>query len=211
MVKITLEMRQKMSVAYMRQSMLMTATEMARPILFSKAILIIAFLPIFTFQQVEAKIFTPMAFTLSFALLGSLILSLTLVPVLMSYLLGPKLSEPHNSLIQNMEKHYLRILQMILQRPRKLFMGASLALALSLASIPLIGTEFMPKLDEGNIWLTITLPTAVSLSKAKKLEKDIRLHLREFNEAESILTQLGRPEDGTDPKGFNNLEILIFL
>lgn len=89
MVKITLEMRQKMSVAYMRQSMLMTATEMARPILFSKAILIIAFLPIFTFQQVEAKIFTPMAFTLSFALLGSLILSLTLVPVLMSYLLGP--------------------------------------------------------------------------------------------------------------------------
>lgn len=211
MVKITLEMRQKMSVAYMRQSMLMTATEMARPILFSKAILIIAFLPIFTFQQVEAKIFTPMAFTLSFALLGSLILSLTLVPVLMSYLLGPKLSEPHNSLIQNMEKHYLRILQMILQRPRKLFMGASLALALSLTSIPLIGTEFMPKLDEGNIWLTITLPTAVSLSKAKILEKDIRLHLREFNEAESILTQLGRPEDGTDPKGFNNLEILIKL
>lgn len=69
----------------------------------------------------------------------------------------------------------------------------------------------MPKLDEGNIWLTITLPTAVSLSKAKILEKDIRLHLREFNEAESILTQLGRPEDGTDPKGFNNLEILIKL
>ncbi len=72
----------------------------------------------------------------------------------------------------------------------------------------MIGTEFMPKLDEGNVWLTITLPTPVSLNKAKELEKDIRASLHEFREVKSVLTQLGRPEDGTDPKGFNNLEIL---
>jgi cobalt-zinc-cadmium resistance protein CzcA len=102
-------------------------------------------------------------------------------------------------------------LEAVLRHPRRLFLGAGLTLALSLGSTSLIGTEFMPKLDEGNIWLTITLPTPVSLAKAKVLEQDIRGRLREFGEAKSILTQLGRPEDGTDPKGFNNLEILIDL
>lgn len=211
MVKVTLEMSQKASVAHMRQSMLMTAVELARPILFSKAIIIIAFLPIFTFQRVEAKIFSPMAFTLSFALLGSLIISLTLVPVLLSYLIGPRLIESHNPLVDGMERRYRAVLEAVLRHPRKLFIGAGLMLALSLGSTSLIGTEFMPKLDEGNIWLTITLPTPVSLAKAKVLEQDIRGRLREFSEAKSILTQLGRPEDGTDPKGFNNLEILIDL
>ncbi len=211
MVKVTLEMAQKASIPHMRQSMLMTAVDLARPILFSKAIIIIAFLPIFTFQRVEAKIFSPMAFTLSFALLGSLIISLTLVPVLLSYLIGPRLIESHNPLVEGMERRYRSALEAVLRHPRKLFIGAGLTLALSLASTPLIGTEFMPKLDEGNIWLTITLPTPVSLAKAKVLEQDIRGHLREFSEAKSILTQLGRPEDGTDPKGFNNLEVLIDL
>ncbi|MEI6708450.1 MAG: CusA/CzcA family heavy metal efflux RND transporter [Methylococcales bacterium] len=211
MVKVTLEMAQKATVAHMRQSMLMTAVDMARPILFSKAIIIIAFLPIFTFQRVEAKIFSPMAFTLSFALLGSLIISLTLVPVLLSYLIGPRLTESHNPLVDGMERIYLAILEAVLRHPKKLFTSAILTLVLSLASTPLIGTEFMPKLDEGNIWLTITLPTPVSLAKAKVLEQDIRGHLSKFSETKSILTQLGRPEDGTDPKGFNNLEILIDL
>ena len=211
MVKMTLEMRQQESEAHMRQSMLMTATEMARPILFSKAILIIAFLPIFTFQRVEAKIFSPMAMTLSFALLGSLIISLTLVPVLLSYLQGSKLTESHNPLVHGMERYYRMLLEAVLRHPRRLFIGAGLTLALTLSSIPWIGTEFMPKLDEGNIWLTITLPTPVSLSKAKALEKDIRADLSKFSEVKSILTHLGRPEDGTDPKGFNNLEILIDL
>ncbi len=211
MVKVTLEMSQQASVSHMRQSMLMTAVDLARPILFSKAIIIIAFLPIFTFQRVEAKIFSPMAFTLSFALLGSLIISLTLVPVLLSYLLGPRLIEVHNPLVEGMERRYRAVLEAVLRHPRKLFMGAGLTLALSLVSTPLIGTEFMPKLDEGNIWLTITLPTPVSLAKAKVLEQDVRGRLREFTEAKSILTQLGRPEDGTDPKGFNNLEVLIDL
>jgi cobalt-zinc-cadmium resistance protein CzcA len=211
MVKVTMEMTQNTGIAHMRQSMLITAADMARPILFSKAIIIIAFLPIFTFQRVEAKIFSPMAFTLSFALLGSLIITLTLVPVLLSYLLGPRLTEAHNPLVHKMEQNYSTILAWVLRNPRKLFAGSGLALALSLATTPLIGTEFMPKLDEGNIWLTITLPTPVSLTKAKTLELDVRAKLEKFSEVKSILTQLGRPEDGTDPKGFNNLEILIDL
>jgi cobalt-zinc-cadmium resistance protein CzcA len=211
MVKVTWEVARQASVAHMRQSLLITASDMGRPILFSKAIIITAFLPIFTFQRVEAKIFSPMAFTLSFALLGSLILSLTLVPVLLSYMLGPRLTESHNPLVHAMEARYKTVLEVCLRHPKKLFAGAFAALALSLGATHFIGTEFMPKLDEGNVWLTITLPTPVSLTKAKELEQDIRGKLAGFSEAKSILTQLGRPEDGTDPKGYNNLEVLIDL
>jgi heavy metal efflux system protein len=211
MVKVTWEMAHKARIQQMRQSLLITATEMGRPMLFSQAIIITAFLPIFTFQRVEAKIFSPMAFTFSFALLGSLVVSLTLVPVLMSYLLGPRLVESHNALVEWMERHYRTILEVCLHNPRKLLGAALTALFMVLGSTCFIGTEFMPKLDEGNIWLTITLPTPVSLTKAKDLERLIRQNLTQFQEANSVLTQLGRPEDGTDPKGFNNLEILIDL
>lgn len=211
MVKVTWEMAHKARIQQMRQSLLITAAEMGRPMLFSQAIIITAFLPIFTFQRVEAKIFSPMAFTFSFALLGSLIISLTLVPVLMSYLLGPRLVESHNTLVEWMERHYRTILELCLHHPRKLLGVALTSLFMVLGSTYFIGTEFMPKLDEGNIWLTITLPTPVSLTKAKELERGIRQHLTQFQEANSVLTQLGRPEDGTDPKGFNNLEIMIEL
>ncbi|QFY42644.1 efflux RND transporter permease subunit [Candidatus Methylospira mobilis] len=211
MVKVTWEMAHKARIQQMRQSLLITAAEMGRPMLFSQAIIITAFLPIFTFQRVEAKIFSPMAFTFSFALLGSLVVSLTLVPVLMSYLLGPRLVESHNTLVEWMERRYRVVLEVCLHNPRKLLGAALTALFMVLGSTYFIGTEFMPKLDEGNIWLTITLPTPVSLTKAKELERSIRQHLTQFQEANSILTQLGRPEDGTDPKGFNNLEIMIDL
>ncbi|MCB1949393.1 CusA/CzcA family heavy metal efflux RND transporter [Nitrosomonas sp.] len=212
MVKMTLEMRQNDSLPHMRQSLLMTAGEMARPILFSKVIIIVAMIPIFTFQQVEGKIFSPMAFTISFALLGALIISLTLVPALLSYFIGKSaLTERHNPLVHYLQRRYTALLQPVLRHPVKFITAAVLALILSLATIPKIGTEFMPKLDEGNIWLTVTMPTSISLAKAKELEKAIRQQLLQFSEADYVLTQLGRPEDGTDPKGFNNLEILIDL
>lgn len=210
-VRVTAELRHQADLPHLRRTLLETTVEMGRPVLFSKAIIITAFLPIFTFQRVEAKIFSPMAYTLNFALLGSLIVSLTLVPVLLSYLLGIRLSEAHNPWMKRMEHLYRRLLGTILHRPRALFMAGGLLLALAAGSLRFIGTEFMPKLDEGNIWLTITLPTPISLTQGKVLERDIRARLLEFPEARSVTAQLGRPEDGTDPKGFNNLEILIDL
>lgn len=211
MVKVTLEMQRPSGLASMRQSLLTTASELGRPILFAKAIIITAFLPIFTFQQVEAKIFSPMAFTFSFALLGSLLVALTLIPVLLSYALGPRIAETRNPIVHWMERRYRRVLEWVLQNPRKMLVGAATSLLLSLISLHLIGTEFMPKLDEGNIWLTVTLPTPISLTKAKEIERSMRSTLLTFPEAKTVLTQLGRPEDGTDPKGFNNLEILVDL
>ncbi|MGZ4957875.1 MAG: efflux RND transporter permease subunit [Methylomonas sp.] len=211
MVQVTLDLQRNADIRHLRQSLLTTATEMGRPILFSKAIIIIAFLPIFTFQRVEEKIFSPMAYTLSFALVASMLFSLTFVPAMLTYLLGPKIAERHNPLVHAMEHHYRRLLEWVLRHARAVFIGAITALILSFASVKLIGTEFMPKLDEGNIWLTITLPTPVSLNTAKEIERKVREKLETFSEANTVLTQLGRPEDGTDPKGFNNLEVLIDL
>lgn len=211
MVQVTLDMQRNADIRVLRQSLLNTATEMGRPILFCKIIIIIAFLPIFTFQRVEAKIFSPMAYTLSFALVASMLFSLTFIPSMLTYLLGPKLAERHNPLVHAMEHHYRNILEWVLKHARLVFFAAVGTLALSVLSVRLIGTEFMPKLDEGNIWLTITLPTPVSLTTAKDIERKVRDRLETFAEAKTILTQLGRPEDGTDPKGFNNLEVLIDL
>jgi heavy metal efflux system protein len=211
MVQVTLDLQHHADIRHLRQTLLITATEMGRPILFSKAIIIIAFLPIFTFQRVEAKIFSPMAYTLSFALVASMLFSLTFVPAMLTYLLGPKLAESHNPLVHAMEHHYRRLLEWVLKHARTVFISAVAVLVLSFVSVRFIGTEFMPKLDEGNIWLTITLPTPVSLTTAKELERKVRDKLETFSEAKMVLTQLGRPEDGTDPKGFNNLEVLIDL
>ena len=211
MVQATLDLERNADIRTMRQSLLTTATEMGRPILFSQAIIICAFLPIFTFQRVEAKIFSPMAFTLSFAFVASMLFSLTFVPSALTYLLGPKLAESHNPLVHGMQHHYRRLLEWVLKRVRTVFITVVVVFVLSLMSLKMIGTEFMPKLDEGNIWLTITLPTPVSLATAKELERKIRDKLETFPEVKMVVSQLGRPEDGTDPKGFNNLEILIDL
>ncbi len=211
MVQVTLGLQHHADIRHLRQTLLITATEIGRPILFSKAIIIIAFLPIFTFQRVEEKIFSPMAYTLSFALVASMLFSLTFVPAMLTYLLGPKLAESHNPLVYAMEHHFRRLLEWVLKHARTVFISAVAALVLSFMSVRLIGTEFMPKLDEGNIWLTITLPTPVSLTTAKEFERKVRDKLETFSEAKMVLTQLGRPEDGTDPKGFNNLEVLIDL
>ena len=171
MVQVTLDLQRNADIRTMRQSLLTTATEMGRPILFSQAIIICAFLPIFTFQRVEAKIFSPMAFTLSFAFVASMLFSLTFVPSVLTYLLGPRIAESHNPLVHGMQHYYRRLLEWVLKHVRTVFITVVVVLVLSFMSLKVIGTEFMPKLDEGNIWLTITLPTPVSLATAKELER----------------------------------------
>jgi cobalt-zinc-cadmium resistance protein CzcA len=189
-----------------------TALELGHPILFSKAIIILAFLPIFTFQRVEGKIFTPVALTLSFALLGGLILTLTLVPALYSYLVRrDDMGERHSPWMQRLQSGYRTLLDRA-QARRGLIMAASAALlAVTLLLAPLLGTEFLPKLDEGNIWLTLALPPATSLETSKGVERRVREILRGYPEVRAVITQVGRPDDGTDPKGPNNIEILADL
>ena len=189
-----------------------TAIEMGRPILFSKVIIILAFLPIFTFQRVEGKIFSPMAFTLSFALLGSIILTLTLVPSLMSYLMRrTDMAEKHSDWMHAIQEAYRKILLKVANM-RFVVIAASIGLLVSsIALSPLLGSEFLPKLDEGNIWLTISMPPSTSLEKTKEIERSIRKILTSYKEVNLVVSHVGRPDDGTDPKGPNNIEILADL
>lgn len=189
-----------------------TSIEMGHPILFSKAIIILAFLPIFTFQRVEGKIFTPVALTLTFALLGAILLTLTLLPTLLSYAVKHKdLAEKHSDWMHKLQEHYRSLLLWARNRRRSIVAASTCVLVIALMAIPLLGSEFLPKLDEGNIWLTISLPPATALDKTKDVESQVRAILNSYPEVNNVATQVGRPDDGTDPKGPNNLEIMADL
>jgi len=194
------------------QTLRNTAIELGHPILFSKAIIITAFLPIFTFQRVEGKIFTPMTYTLSFALLGAILLTMTLVPTLLSYAIrGESLVEKPTAWMHALQDRYRRLLEWGSEHRLKIVLPSVAILAASLGFAPLLGSEFLPKLDEGNIWLAISLPPSTALEKTKDIERQVRAILRSYPEVNNVVTQVGRPDDGTDPKGPNNLEILADL
>jgi heavy metal efflux system protein len=162
MVKLTADMAQGASMLHRRQTLISVGGQMIRPILFSKLILIAAFLPVLTFSQVEGKIFTPMALTLTFALIGSVLLTLTLVPAMMSFFLDHRLTERHNPVMERINKIYTQVLNLVLSMPKRFMVFAALTLIVSLSLVKQLGTEFMPKFDEGNIWLTVVLPTSTS-------------------------------------------------
>ncbi|MQA18515.1 efflux RND transporter permease subunit [Rugamonas rivuli] len=189
-----------------------TMSDMAHPVLFSKAIIILAFVPIFTFQRVEGKIFTPVALTLSFALAGAVLLTFTLLPTLLSWTTQRRpLVEVHRAWLTNLQRRYHALLDGTLRKTKLVLWVSLLPLALAFALSPRLGSEFMPKLDEGNIWLTITLPTSAALETTKAVERQMRKKLLAYPEVAHVISQAGRPDDGSDPKGPNNLESLIDL
>ncbi|MEW5791592.1 MAG: CusA/CzcA family heavy metal efflux RND transporter [Pseudomonadota bacterium] len=200
------------SVGWRWHTLKSTAVEVGRPVLFAKAIIISAFLPIFTFQRVEGKIFSPMALTLSFAILGAILITLTLIPVLLSFTLrNNRMAERHSRWMHALQVRYRALLAFAF-RWRKTVVGLSvLLLAASLLLAPRLGSEFLPKLDEGNIWLTLTLPPSTALDKTKEVEERIRAILLSYPEVSSVIAHMGRPDDGTDPKGPNNMEIMANL
>lgn len=189
-----------------------TVVEMGHPILFAKAIIILAFIPIFTFQRVEGKIFSPVALTLSFAMLGALILTMTLIPTLLTLTMKRhSLAERHSHWMERLQKKYRNILHRATGKRQLVMVISSCVLALTLVLAPRLGSEFLPKLDEGNIWLTISLPPSTALEKTKEVERQVRAILLSYPEVKSVVSHVGRPDDGTDPKGPNNMEILADL
>jgi cobalt-zinc-cadmium resistance protein CzcA len=189
-----------------------TLVELGHPILFAKAIIIVAFIPIFTFQRVEGKIFTPVALTLSFAMLGAILLTMTLVPTLLALLMKRHtMAERHSPWMHSLQGRYRAFLLRLHPRRFMVFGISGAALAVTLALAPSLGSEFLPKLDEGNIWLTITLAPSSSLEQTKRIEGQVRAVMLAYPEVGNVITQVGRPDDGTDPKGPNNLEVLAEL
>ncbi len=185
--------------------------EVGRPTVFSMIIIIAAHIPIFTLQRHEGRIFSPMAWTVTSALIGSLVLSLTLVP-LMTYLFLRK-DVPHgdNRLVAKLKSWYSPMLSRSLARPRWIIGAAMAVLALSLAGATQMGSEFLPELNEGSIWVNVTLPPSVSPGEAQEQARAIRRALHSVPEVNTAISKVGRPDDGTDPKIFNGAEFLVDL
>ena len=186
------------------------AGEVGTPILFSQAIIILALVPIFTLQRVEGRLFRPLAFTLTFAMVGALVCSLTLIPVLSS-LAFKKLKERENPILHWIQSLYRPILNFFLENRLATLTIAVCAVFIGGLTFSRLGTDFLPKLDEGSMWVRATMPNSISLQDAAEITPKIRQILLSFPEVKTTVTQLGRPDDGTDPAGVNNAETFVDL
>ncbi len=185
--------------------------DVARPTVFSLFIIIAAYLPIFLLQRVEGRMFAPLAHTVVAALLGSLAFSITLVPVLATFAYRKPAEHRESPLLRVLERLYMPVLRGSLARPWLVVAIALLSLVGAANILRQRGSEFLPELNEGSLYLTFTLPSDISLTEGRKLAPVLSEMLEAFPEVESHLSQLGRPEDGTDPKLANNLELFIKL
>ena len=186
------------------------ALEVARPISFAIAIIIIVFLPLFTLQGVEGKLFTPLAYTITFAMIGSLLLSMTLIPVLCS--LGLKGgTEEDTWVLRHIRRRYEPMLDWALGRRRTVMAGAVGALLLSLAMVPFLGTEFVPPLEEGSILYRATLAPSAGLDEAIRVAAQLEREAMAFPEVIDAVSKIGRAELGGDPEPVNNVEVTVTL
>ncbi|HLK27441.1 MAG TPA: CusA/CzcA family heavy metal efflux RND transporter, partial [Puia sp.] len=185
--------------------------ELGKAIFFAKLIIIAALLPIFSFEKVEGKMFSPLAYTLGFALLGALITTLTLVPVLIHLLLDKNVKEKHNPIVNFLVKSMTNGFSFTYRNKIATVVIAFAIIVVGLFSFRFIGSEFLPELDEGSIWLRVQLPYSISLDKSVEVSKQVRIALMEFPQVKNIISQTGRPDDGTDVAGFYNNEFDIML
>lgn len=183
--------------------------ENGKGIFFAKLIIITGLMPIFTFEKVEGKMFSPLAWTLSFALLGALLLTFTLVPAMASILLKKNVREKHNIFLEYLSRAVMKVFNAAFRFRKPVFIGTMIVLFLGLFSFKFLGTEFLPSLDEGSVYVRASAPLSVSLNETKKLSDEIRKIFLSFEEVRQVLSQTGRPNDGTDATGFYNMEFLV--
>lgn len=180
-------------------------------IVFAQIILIVALIPIFSFQKVEGKMFSPLAFTLGYALTGSLILSITFVPALCKVLLRKNITEKENWVSRNLKEGLYKLFLWSSRRKRTVLTGFVVVLLGCGVSFMFYGSEFIPNLNEGALYVRATLPNSVNLEESTKLAREMKDKLRSYEEVKFVLNQVGRPNDGTDPTGFFNIEFHIEL
>jgi cobalt-zinc-cadmium resistance protein CzcA len=187
------------------------AAEVDRPLFYSVAVIVAGFLPIYVLAGPSGTLFKPMADTMVFALVGSLIVTLTLLPVLCAWFMRNGVRERRNAAFERIRSAYGRGLDFCLARPWATTLASAVVLVLALLLIPLIGSEFMPKLDEGALWVRATMPYTISFDESAKITPRIRDILRSFPEVTTVASELARPDDGTDPTGFFNVEFYVDL
>src|SRR5579862_1754711 len=185
--------------------------QLGKAIFFAKLIIITGLLPIFSFQKVEGKMFSPLAYTLGFALLGALITTLTLVPVLISLLLNKNVHEKRNPFVHYLMGFMLKGFTKSFRNKEIVVVCSVIVMAVGLYSFKFLGSEFLPQLDEGSIWLRVQTPYSISLDKSVEVARQVRSILMSFPEVKDVVTQTGRPDDGTDVAGFYNNEFSVML
>ncbi len=190
---------------------LAAAKDVDRPIFYSVAVILAGYIPIYALSGPSGKLFHPMAETMSFALVGGLILTLTLIPVLASYWFKSGVREHQNRAFEWMKRIYASQLDWSLARPKLTMLVATLIFGASLLLVPFIGGEFMPHLDEGALWVRATMPYTISFEEASSIAPQIRQILMSYPQVTVVGSELGRPDDGTDPTGFFNCEFYVGL
>lgn len=186
-----------------------TGGELGKAIFFSKLIIIAGLLPIFSFEKVEGKMFSPLAWTLGFALIGALILTLTLIPLLSSILLRKNVKEKHNKFVEFITKGVMKLFSITYKNKRTTLIAAAILVVIGLGLFKFLGSEFLPELDEGAIYIRATCPLSISLDESRTLADKMRKIIRTFPEVKQVMSQTGRPNDGTDATGFYNIEFHV--
>ena len=194
-----------------REIVVDAAAEMDRPLFYAVAVIVAGFLPIYVLSGPSGKLFKPMADTMVFALVGSLIVTLTLLPVLCAWFMRKGVRERRNVVFEASKSAYTKGLDVCLAHPWGTTLVSALLLAASLLLVPRIGAEFMPQLDEGALWVRATMPYTISFDEAAKIAPRIRRILRSFPQVTTVASELGRPDDGTDATGFFNVEFFVGL
>jgi heavy metal efflux system protein len=195
----------------LNEVLLAAAHDVDRPIFYSIAVIIAGYIPIYALSGPSGDLFHPMADTMSIALVGALILTLTFVPVMCSYWFKKGVHERVNKPFESIRKAYGRQLTWCLDRPKTTLIIAVAIFGATLALVPFIGGEFMPHLDEGALWVRATMPYTISFDEASKIAPQIRAILMKYPQVTDVGSELGRPDDGTDPTGFFNCEFYVGL
>ncbi|HKF28710.1 MAG TPA: CusA/CzcA family heavy metal efflux RND transporter [Candidatus Binataceae bacterium] len=194
-----------------RLKILHASQEVGGPMLFSTIVFLIAFLPLFTMRGVEGAIFSPMSHTYAYALATAILMAITLTPVLASYFFARGMKVVHNPLWAAIAAFYHRVFTTVVAWPRFTIVCVLLLVAGALSLYPRIGGQFLPKLEEGNIWARATLPQTISFQHGARLSNRMRDIFSSYPEVSSVVSQLGRPDDGTETTGFFNIEFSVTL
>jgi cobalt-zinc-cadmium resistance protein CzcA len=187
------------------------AVQVTRPIFFASLIIITTYLPLFSFERAEAKLFTPMAYTMGYALFGALLTTLTLVPGLAYYAFRKPGRVYHNRWLEKLTLGYERVLQTCLDQPRIIYGVTAFALFAVIALGATVGREFLPDLDEGSLWLQVQMPTGLALNQASDMASELRRAVLKYPEVSYIVTQTGRNDDGTDSWTMSHIEAPVGL
>jgi cobalt-zinc-cadmium resistance protein CzcA len=197
--------------AMKHHAILTAAADVSRSIFFAAAIIIAAFLPLFTLSGVEGNIFSPMARTYAYALAGGLLATFTVTPALSAIILPAHVEETQTLIMRLLYRVYMPVLRGSLRSRPLVLAGAAVLILMTVIAVRLLGLEFLPKLEEGNLWIRATLPPTVSLQEGNTYVNGMRKLIAERPEVESVVSQHGRPDDGTDATGFFNAEFFAPL